>query len=248
MRTSCKYNWHETGKQVFYDNLTYETLLAQYPIYFYDDFLGADLVIPAFGSDESGCKWVAKDISAAGAPTCAKTADSVNGFVACALSATNEVQTIQANFDDQLIFSLAQGLIFEARISCTVLPAASAARAIFGIGGAWVAAGANVRAGFEILTAGVVNAESDDHTTDTSAATGGTAVAGTYNIYRIDCTDQTDIKFFVDGIRVAASTTFNNAATSANSKVQPYFGMVKTANAALGTISCDYIKIWQNRS
>jgi len=248
MRTACSYNWHKTGKQVFWDKATYETLHANFPIYFYDDFLGADLVIPAFGSDESGCKWVYKDVSLAGSPSCAKAADTVNGFVSCALDAQIEVQTIQLNMDDQLAFSIAQGLIFEARVSCTTLPTASAARAIFGVGGAWVDVGPNVRVGFEILTAGVINAECDDNVTDTSANTGVTAVASTYNIYRIDCTSQTNIKFFINGARVCRSTTFNNAAAAADSKVQPYFGMVKTANAATGTLPVDYVKIWCNRS
>jgi len=247
-RTSCKYSWHDTGRQVFYDNSTYETLLAQYPISFYDDFLGADLVIPPFGTDESGCKWVYKDVSAAGAPTCAKLADAVNGVIELDLDNTSEVQTVEMDFDDQLVFSIAQGLIFEARISMSVLPDASTARGIFGMGGAWVAEGAAHRVGFEILTAGVINAEEDDAVTDTSASTGITAVAGTYNIFRVDCTTQTNIKFFIDGARVAASTTFANASAGANLKMQPYFGCTKTAATSQATMLCDYIKIFQNRS
>ncbi len=248
MRTSCKYNWHETGKQVFYDNSTFETLKAMFPIEFYDDFMGGDLAIPAFGADESGCKWVYKDISAAGAPTVAKKADTVNGVIELDLDNTVEVQTVEMNFDDQLIFSIAQGLIFEARITMSVIPSGAAARGVFGVGGAWVAEGANHRVAFEILTAGTINAEEDDAVTDTSADTGITAVAGAYNIFRIDCTTQSDIKFFIDGTRVCASTTFNSASSVANSKMQPYFGCTKTANAAQATMLCDYIKIWQNRS
>ena len=247
-KTKCAYNWHETGKQVFYDSSTFETLLAQYPISFSDDFLGADLVIPAFGSDESGCKWVYKDISAVGAPTCAILADTVNGIIECALDNQNEVQTVEVNMDDQLVFSIAQGLIFEARITCSVLPAASAARGVFGMGGAWVAEGANHRVAFEILTGGTIQAECDDAATDTSADTGITAVAGTYNIFRIDCTTQTDIKFFIDGVRVAGSTTFANAASAANSKCQPHVGLYKASGAGLGVLSVDYVKVWMNRS
>ena len=248
MSTSCKYNWHETGKQVFYDNSSYETLLAQYPIQFYDDFLGPDVVIPAFGSDESGCKWVAKDISAAGSPTCAKLANAVNGVIELDLDATVEVQTIEMDFDDQLVFSIAQGLIFEARIAMSVLPTGAAARGIFGMGGAWVAEGAAHRVGFEILTGGTINAEEDDAATDTPADTLVTAVASTYNIFRIDCTTQTDIKFYIDGVRVCGSTTFASVSAGANLKMQPYFGCTKTSDAAQATMLVDYIKIFQNRS
>lgn len=247
-KTACEYNWHETGKQVFYDKTTFETLVAMYPVVFVDDFTGGDVVVPAFGSDESGCSWVYKDISAAGSPTVAKKADEVNGVIECALDSQVEVQTVEVNQDDQLSFSIAQGLIFEARISCSTLPTASAARGVLGMGGSFVAEGAAHRVAFEILTTGTIKAECDDAVTDTSADTGVTAVAGTYNIFRIDCTDQNDIKFFIDGVRVCASTTFNSASSAANSKMQPYFGVTKTANAATATLVCDYVKIFQNRS
>ena len=152
------------------------------------------------------------------------------------------------NWDDQLVFSIAQGMIFEARITMSVLPDAATARGIFGMGGAWVAEGAAHRVGFEILTAGVINAEIDDAATDTPGSTGVTAVAGTYNIFRIDCTTQTDIKFFINGARVAGTTTFANAASAANSKSQPHLGLYKASGAGLGVLSIDYVKIFQNRS
>jgi hypothetical protein len=248
MAIKCKYNWHNTGHQVFYDGSTFETLHTSYPIQFYDDFLGADVVIPAMGSDESGCKWVQKDVSAVGTVTIGRSADATNGVISLDLDTQAEVQSAWVTMDDELGFSIAQGLIFEARITMSVLPSGAAARGIFGMGGAYVAGGPAHRVGFEILTAGTINAEEDDAATDTSADTGITAVAGTYNIFRIDCTTQTDIKFFIDGVRVAAGTTFNNASTGANLKMQPYFGCDKTADAAQATMLCDYIKIYQNRS
>ena len=60
MKTECKYNWHGTGRQVFYDKTTFETLTANFPIDFKDDFFGADVDFPASGSVESGCKWSKK--------------------------------------------------------------------------------------------------------------------------------------------------------------------------------------------
>ena len=130
----------------------------------------------------------------------------------------------------------------------SALPTASAARGIFGMGGNWVAGGAAHRIGFEILTAGAINAEKDDAVADTPGATGVTAVASTYNIFRIDATTQTNIKFYIDGARVAGSTTFSSASNTANSKCQPYFACDKTSNAATATMLIDYVKIWQNRS
>ena len=246
MRTACKYNWHDTGKQVFYDNTTYETLHAMYPVSFYDDFIGSDVVIPASGSVESGCKWSKKIVGAA-PPTVAKTADGVNGFVACSLTADSQAQDAALHMNDELMFSIAQGAIFETRLSLTTLPTLNGV-ASFGLWGAFGAGGSNYRVGFEVPAGGVCACESDDNATDTSASSGQTLVAGTYYIFRIDCTTQTDIKFFINGVRVAASTTFANAASAANSKCQPHIGMYKASGAGLGVISVDYVKIWQNRS
>jgi hypothetical protein len=246
-RVKSDYNWHKTGKLAFYDDSSFETLWAGFPDAFYDDFQGADVVIPASGSVESGCKWSKKIVLTGGSPTVAKTADGVNGFVACALDATDEKQDAALHMNDELMFSIAQGAIFEARLALSVLPTLNGV-ASFGLWGAWADGGSNYRVGFEVPATGIVTCESDDNATDTSAATTTTMVAGTYHIFRIDCTTQTDIKFFIDGARVASGTTFANAASAANSKSQPHIGMYKASGAGLGTISVDYVKIWQNRS
>lgn len=246
-KTKCKYNWYDTGRQAFYDSSTFETLLAQYPIHFYDDFLGADIVIPATGSDESGCKWTKKIVQTAGSPTVAGVADTQNGLVACALDNTSEKQDAALHMDDQLTFSIAQGAIFEARIKLSVLPTLNGV-ASWGLWGDWADGGSAYRVGFEAAGSGAITCESDDNATDTPAASGVTATAAQWKIYRIDCTTQTDIRFYIDGSRVASSTTFANAASAANSKCQPHIGMYKASGAGLGTIQVDYVKIWQNRS
>jgi len=355
-RTSCEYNWMNTGKQCFYDNSTYETLLAMYPGSFGDDFAGADLVISNIaiaaqgtitmagvaianetfvidtqtftwkaaraiagevtiganaaaavtnivtavtadlasvtavdgagdtvvitvvlrgsagnslvfteassnmtvdgagtlgattsGTDvESGCKWAKKLVGAA-PPTVAKSADVVNAHVLCSLTADAQKQDAALHWDDQLALSIAQGAIFETRLSLTTLPTLLGV-ASFGLWGAWADGGSAYRVGFEVPAGGIVTCESDDAATDTAAATTTTLVAGTYNIFRIDCTTQTDIKFFIDGARVAASTTFTNVASAANAKSQPHLGLYKASGAGLGVMSVDYVRCWQNRS
>jgi len=246
MKTACKYNWHSTGRQVFYDNTTLETVMAMYPVSFYDDFNGADLVIPATGADESGCKWTKKIVGAA-PPTVAKAADTVNGFALCSLTSADQKQDAAIHWDDQLSLSIAQGPIFETRLSFTTMPTLAAVGS-FGLWGAWADGGSLYRVGFEVPAGGVVTCESDDNATDTSAATTTTLTAGTYNVFRIDCTTQTNIKFYIDGVRVAGSTTFNNAASAANSKCQPHLGLYKASGAGLGVMSVDYVKVWMNRS
>ena len=244
--TDCKYNWHKTGRQVFYDNSTFETLLALYPVSFSDDFGGSDVVIPVAASPESGCKWINK-IVGAGPPTVAKTADGVNGNVLCSFTSDSQKQDAEIYWDDQLVLSLAQGVIFETRLALTTLPTLLSV-ASFGLWGAWADGGSAFRVGFEVPAGGIVTCESDDDATDIPAATTTTLVAGTYYIFRIDCTDQADIKFYIDGVKVATSTTFANAASTADSKCQPFLGLYKASGAGLGIMSIDYVRAWQNRS
>lgn len=247
-RTRCEYNYQGTGKQTFYDGYkggSFETFLSMFPVAFYDDFIGADVVIPASGAPESGTKWTKKIVGAA-PPTVAKVADGTNGLVSCALTAASQKQDAALHMNDELMFSIAQGAIFEARITLLTLPTLNGI-ASFGLWGAWADGGSAYRVGFEVPAGGLVAAESDDNVTDTSASTGVTLVAGEWHIFRIDCTDQANIKFYIDGVGVATGTTFANAASAVNSQAQPHVGMYKVSGAGLGVVKADYIKIWQNR-
>jgi hypothetical protein len=245
-RTKCEYNFKDSGRQVFYDANTFETLNAMYPIQFADDFIGADVVIPASGSVESGVAWSKKIVGEA-PPTVAKVSDGVNGFVLCSLTADDQKQDAAIHMNDELMFSIAQGAVFETRLAFTTLPTLGAV-ASFGLWGAWGDGGSAYRVGFEVTAGGVLNCESDDNATDTSAASGITLVKDTYNIFRVDCTNKSSIKFYVDGVQVCTSTTFANAASAANSKAQPHLGLYKASGAGLGVMSIDYVKVYQNRS
>lgn len=246
MKTKSAYNWFGTGRQAFWDGATFETLKAMYPVEFYDDFIGADVVIPASGSVESGVAWSKKIVGAA-PPTVAKTADGVNGMVDLALTSASQKQDAALHMNDELMFSIAQGAIFEARLALSTLPT-DVAIASFGLWGAWADGGSAYRVGFEVPAGGVVTCESDDNATDTSAASSVTLVAGEYHVFRIDCTLQSAIKFYIDGDMVCRSTTFANAASASNSKAQPHVGLYKASGTGVGTISLDYVKVWQNRS
>ena len=245
-KTLAKYNFKSSGFPMVYDKVTFESVLGMFPIVFYDDFIGADVVIPASGAVESGCKWSKKIVGAA-PPTVAKTADGVNGMVLASLTADDQKQDAALHMNDELMFSLAQGAIFEARLSLTTLPTLLAI-ASFGLWGAWADGGSAYRVGFEVPAGGIVTCESDDNATDTATASTITLVAGTYYIFRIDCTDQADIKFYIDGVRVCSTTTFNNAASAANSKSQPHIGLYKASGAGLGVLSVDYVRVFQDRS
>ena len=246
-KTLCSYNNRFGGAQGFYDKSTAETYSIAKPLVVSDDFVGADVVIPAAGSPESGTKWTGK-ITGAAPPTVAKTGDGVNGLVACSLTSDSQAQEAALEMNDELMASIAQGAIFEARLSVLTAPTLNGV-ASWGLYGAYAAGGSNYRAGFEITAASLIpTCEVDDAVTDTALASGVTLVVGTYYIFRIDATTQTDIKFYIDGARVAGASTFASAASAANSKMQPHFGVYKASGAGLGVISVDYVKVWQDRS
>ena len=239
------------GIDKFYRKVVVPTLKVKLPgdsaqVTFYDDFLGADVVIPASGAVESGVKW-SKKIVGAGPPTVAKTDDGVNGMILASLTADSQKQDAVLHMNDELVFSIAQGAIFEARLALVTLPTLLGI-ASFGLWGAWADAGSLYRVGFEVPIGGIVTCESDDNATDIAAASTITLVAGVYHIFKIDCTDQADIKFYIDGVRVCSTTTFANVASAANSKSQPHIGLYKTSGAGLGEISVDYVRLFQNRS
>ncbi len=248
-KSKSRYNSERTGRQRFYDGPTLETLIYEFPVIANDDFIGADIVIPASGAVQSGTKWSKKIVGAA-PPTVAKTANGVNGLVACSLTSANQKQDAALHMNDELMASIAQGCIFEARIAMTTIPTGNGI-ASWGLWGAWADGGSAFRVGFEVPAGGIVSCESDDNATDSSKSTATTLVAGVYHIFRIDCTVQTDIKFFIDGAHVggvAGAFTFKNAASASNSKAQPHIGMYKLTGGGLGVISIDYVRVWQERS
>jgi len=49
-KTLAKYNFKNSGFPMVYEKSTFESLVGMFPVVFYDDFIGADVVIPASGS------------------------------------------------------------------------------------------------------------------------------------------------------------------------------------------------------
>jgi hypothetical protein len=245
---STKAKW-ESQILTFYDSaLLYEHVAPLAPLLFYDDFIGADTVIPAGGSEESGCKWSKKIVGVA-PPTVAVKADTINGVVECALTVDSQKQDAGLYMGDQRQFSVAQGCVFETRVKISVLPTLLA-EAVWGLIGDW-ADGPDAITYSAFFTAdgsGEVFCEADDNATDSSVTSGVTATAAQWKVYRIDFRDVTDVKFFIDGSRVGSGTTIPYAATGANATLQPYFGLYKASGAGLGKIEVDFVRIWQKRS
>lgn len=246
MSTKARYR---NGLEERFEGTTQETVsVPGAPVMFYDDFLGSGVVVPAAGSPESGCDWVKKIVGAA-PPTLAGKADEVNGAIVCTLTVDDQKQNAEIYFNDELQFSVLQGLVFEARFKAAVLPTLLA-EMVIGLVSAW-ADGLDAATYSVFVTldgSGEIICEKDDNASDESATSGVTLTNADYAIVRIDCSDPADIKFYVNGARVASGTTFDWAASAANSKVQPIIGCYKASGAGLGTLELDYVRVWQKRA
>lgn len=245
MGTKAQYR---AGILTYFDSATLESTWPVAPVRFVDDFLGAYSVIPAAGSAESGCLWVKKIVGAA-PPTVAILDDSTNGAVECALTSASEKQNAELYHNDNQQFNVLYNLVFETRFKLTTLPTGNA-EAVLGMISAW-ADGLDSATYSAFVTcdgSGEIICESDDNVTDASATSGVTLTTSDWAIARIEYATSGEIKFFINGVRVAASTSFSWAASEANSKVQPITGLYKASGTGVGTMLVDYVKVWQNRS
>ena len=109
---ACKWNWHNTGHQVWYDKSTFETVRSTHPLHFYDDFLGV-----AGGSVFDGTSlWNVLDVGGTG--TALIDGDSSQGTFSLTLSSSSEAQDqvlYQYNAAlgaDNKTFDVGNGLIF----------------------------------------------------------------------------------------------------------------------------------------
>ena len=232
------------NRQIFYDDVTGETIQANYAIQFVEDFLGA-----AGGSAFDGTEiWNVVDV---GGATEAIVADSSNGQFLLHLAATNEAEDAVLYQNDNKTFDVGLGLIIEFRLNMAVVPGTGVV-AVFGMCGDHNLDkdSATEQAWFRLQASAALLCESDDTTNNNDDISAGlTLVAGTYYTFKIDFTDLTDVKFYVDGSRVCASTTFDMSnLTAAEQQMQPYFSLDKASGTGLGDLNIDYVKIWQNRS
>jgi hypothetical protein len=177
-------------------------------------------------------------------------ADAAGGVMSLALTADNQAQDAMISFNDQLTFNIANGGVLEFRAALSVLPTTGVA----------VVAGAcgphnldkdttAVNAWFRWQASATLLTESDDTTNNNDdTATGVTTVVSVYNIYKIDFNVLASVKFYVNGARVSAATTFDMSnLTAAESVIQPYFSLDKASGTGVGTLLIDYVKFWGKR-
>src|SRR5688572_30063430 len=109
------------GRYEYFNKQTGEIFPIGASVKLEDDFATGGVVIPAAASPESGCVWT-KKIEGAAPPTAAVKADALNGILECALTSTSEKQEATIYTNDELQFSLQQGLKVQFVLAASVLP------------------------------------------------------------------------------------------------------------------------------
>jgi hypothetical protein len=238
----------------FFDGSTFETVEPLSPVYLYDDFLGYDVAKTDgqffnLGSTADSLWTIAA--TGVGGPATVKKALS---NVTLHLEADDETEDAGI-YCDTLSFNIDKGPIFEARIDVAVLPTDAQVEIHIGFQGEAHVADDQIASGDNIdyhIFFAIIGATddyviyTDDHSVgghNTAVATGVSAVPGTYNILRIDCTDASDVKFYIDGVGVATGTTFN--LSNGTMTLMPNIMVTKASGAGLCDVKVDYVRVWQ---
>ncbi len=221
------------------------------PVIWEDDFLygaSGEVAIPADGSEEHGIPWCSVTV---GSATVALLGNAQNGQVELATDSTGEAQDAVLHQGDQRKFDVSLDLQMMFRAKLTALPT-SGTTLVMGMANNHNLDKDTVAAAawFRCQGDADVVAESDDTTNDNDdVATGITMEVDTWYTFRIDFTDLSDVKFYIDENQVAGGTTFDMSnLTAAESLMQPYFSLDKASGTSVGTLVIDYVRIWSERS
>jgi hypothetical protein len=90
-------------------------------------------------------------------------------------------------------------------------------------------------------------AETDDATTDNDDKATGVSLAAVYKKFAISFESGiADVRFFIDGERVAQATTFDMSALTAGLNVQPIFQIQKASGTGVPSITIAMVNIVYN--
>lgn len=224
---------------------------------FVDDFIGAGTFVTSAGLDP----WVITDTSSAGTPTYTRldhgetSGAFAPGVAQLAFDSQTEAQNVCLSFGDKLAFDINKVRGFECRLR--LVPAGTLKDAATTL--AWGLTGDRndaidsiaVASLFRLASGSAVNTvvvESDDTVINNDdVATGLSLADSTWTKFKIDYSDLSDVKYFMDDTggtmrRVAAATTFDMSNYAAG--LQPFFQIQKTSDSNTDAVQIDYVKIW----
>jgi hypothetical protein len=228
-----------------YKKTTHETLRVE----------GASIaLIDDFNGDAFDKPWTELDLNSA---TCTVPA---SGYWGASIGAVNENAAGGIYFADNKPFDIGKGFIFETRLAVHTAPTLTTEIQFGVMNDSYGADSQRFMLADEVakyamfgfyttLGSGLTAAiRTDDGTLDSTVVSSATSVVlDAYHIFRIEFLTLASVKFYIDGARVASTTTFamNTAATLT---VQPWLMVYKHDDAttsAAGEFYVDYVKCFQ---
>jgi hypothetical protein len=204
---------------------------------YFDDFLGAEVNI-------TDGPWKIVEVGNAAA---AVVTDAHAGEFALNLAADSEAEDAVLYHGDRKTFDIDSKPVFECRAKITT--PGTGTTVVLGLAGdhdldkdsvaqhAWF----RLEAGLDLLV------ETDDGSTDNDDKdTTLNVVSGTYYTFKVDLSDPSDVKFFVDNQRMLASFTFDMSAF--NGRLQPYFSLDKSSGTGTAGLTMDWVRLSATRS
>jgi hypothetical protein len=210
-----------------------------------DDFEGTSVTFPTAAN--IGTPWLTA-ITGAAPPTHVRN----GGEAILSLEATNQVQILSLHHGNALTFDIDDIQRVEMRVRIGAATFTSGSILVFGVGSARNDTADSVTAAAWFRMEGAnsttqVYVESDDDVRNNDDVATGVTLGTTYKRFVIDFTGgKRDVKFYIDGQRVAAATTFDMSAYSAG--LQPIIQLQKAANTNADACRVDYVKILARRN
>jgi hypothetical protein len=211
---------------------------------FYDEFNGTVATLPA--SADPASPWLIVDTSSSGTPTYTKG----TSVATLKLASTNEIENVCLAFGDALDFDIDDIQRIEMRVRLDVTMT-TGTELVFGLGSARSDTTDSVAANawFKMVGANsttLVYCETDDGVRDVDDVSSGQTLGTSFKRFVIDFTGgKSDVKFYIDGIHVAQSQTFNMSGYS--SGLQPIVQLQKAANTNVNGVVIDYVKVIAKR-
>ena len=209
-----------------------------------DDFLGTGTFQTVAGTNQT--EWLVYDKSSSGTPT--YTRGGIGGLATLALAANSEEEIVllyhgdDLNFDIDLVQSikvgLKQGQATLGSSSGIIVGLASAKNDDFD--------SVDYSAAFRCVGSNSIVCESDDGVNNNDDVATGKSLSNSQIELYIDFTGgKSDVRFYVDGERVAASTTFDMSNYSGG--LQPYIQMSKSTGTDTDSLVVDYVRVESKR-
>lgn len=210
-----------------------------------DDFIGTPVTFPT--SANIGTPWLT-DVTGAAPPTHVRGGSNAT----LTLTADNQAQILALHHNDSLAFDIDDIQRVEMRVRIGAATFTSGSILVFGVSSARndTADSVGEHAWFRMEGANSttqVYVETDDAVRDNNDVATGQALGTTFERFVIDFTGgKSNVKFYIDGVRVAASTTFDMSNYSGG--LQPLIQLQKAANTNADVCVVDYVKIVSKRS